>query len=305
MKKYSRIMVGIALITLTAGCGARVEVPPAHVGKIKTANCIEEKLHTPSSFRLPFSMMVRNQLLIVETSHFAVEEPLEIFMPKDKLVMTFDIRGTLSIAPDDANSIFENITAQDQDLTVMTIPSKKVYDIYGTQVIRTKARAIVTQYGIYDVLENMDEISLEILNACREELSGTPLRIQRLALSNVKPPSIIVVAQEKAKEREVAIQQAEADKLVDIKEAEAALEVALKQQEVDLVEAETQVLVEKKLSESVSGAFVTQRALKALDKLAASENTIIFLPFEAMTNPAMMIGAFQKSDLPIYNEDVQ
>jgi regulator of protease activity HflC (stomatin/prohibitin superfamily) len=295
MKKMIPLLLISAVAFMVSGCGTRVEVPPAHVGKIKTANGIEKDLQTPSSFRLPFSLMVKNQLIIVETSHFAAEEPMKIFMPKDKLLMTFDVRGTFSISPQDSGSIFDNITANNIDGTIMRIASDKVYAIYGKQVIRTKARAVVTKYGIYEVLDNMDAISLEIADACKEALKDTPLKIQRLGLADITPPEVIVKAQESAKEREVAIQEAEAQKMVDLKKAEAAKEVALKQQEVDLIEAETQVLVEKKLSESVSEAFVTQRALKALDKLVASDNTKFFLPFDAMTNPAIMIGAMNKA----------
>jgi len=290
MKKHITALLLVAIVAFSAGCGTRVEVPPAHVGKVKTANGIEKQLYTPSSFRLPYSMFVKNQLIIVETSHFAMTEVMEVFMPKDKLVMRFDVRGTYSISPEDSASIFDNVTAANQDADIMTISSKKVYDIYGLQVIRTKARAVVTQYDIYYVLDNMDAISIEIADACAVALKVTPLRIQRMGLANVKPPEIIITAQSKAKEREVAIQEAEANKLVSLKEAEAALEVAIKQQEVDLIEAETQVLVEKKLAESVSDAFVTQRALKALNKIMDSDN-VIFLPNEAMTNPQIMIGA--------------
>jgi len=296
MKKCITLLMAILLIGVMPGCGTRVEVPPAHVGKIKTANGIEKQIYKPSSFRLPYSPFVKNQLIIVETSHFAVNEPMEIFMPKDKLIMRFDIRGTFSISPLDVDSIFDNITAQGVDKRIMSIPSMSVYDIYGQQVVRTKARAVVTKYKIYDILENMDKISIEIAAACQEALKDTPLRIQRLALSDVNPPQVIIDAQEKAKEREVAIRSAEADKLVALKRAESAKAVALKQQEIDLIEAETQVLVEQKLTESVSEAFVTQRALKALDKLVESDDsTIVFLPLEAMTNPAMMIGAMSQS----------
>jgi hypothetical protein len=107
----------------------------------------------------------------------------------------------------------------------------------------------------------------------------------------------VVVAQESAKKREIAIKEAENEKQVSLKKAEAALEVAFKQQQVDLKEAETQVLVNLKLSEGVNDAFVTQRALKVLASLAENPNTVFFLPMEAMKNPSMMMGAFNKHNL--------
>ena len=279
------------------GCGIRVEVPTAHVGKIKTANGLSKDMKAPSSFRLPLGWFrAKPELIIVETSHFAKEENMELFMPKDKLKLNFDIRGTFSVSKSNANDVFENLVAtQSDENRVLEISAAKVYDVYGKQVIRTKARSVLSKYTIKEILDNMDGISLEIKNACQAELDSAPLDIIRIGLANVKLPSVIVDAEENAKKREVAIQQAEANKQVSLKESEAALEVALKQQEIDLLEAETQVLVDKKLAEGVSEAFITQRSLKALEKLSTSNNkTIILLPYEAMKNPALLLGAMQE-----------
>ena len=282
----------IAGTTLLTGCGARVEVPPAHVGKVKTSQGIEDRVYQPSSFRLPYSLMVKNQLILVETATTAQKETLEVFMPKDQLLLKFDVRGMYSISQENTDTIFTNITPiSTSNGNILYVPNEKVYETYGQQIIRTKARAVLSQHTIEYVLSNLDAVSNELYDACKKELDKTPLTVHRLGLADVRPPDIILRAQETAKEREVAIKQAEAEKQIKLANAEAAREVALKQQEVDLIEAETQVLVEKKLAESVSEAFVTQRSLKALDKLASSENTIVFLPMEAMTNPSIMIGA--------------
>ncbi len=296
MNSASSTLFNLALAALLTGCGARVEVPPAHVGKVKTSQGIEAKVYQPSSFRLPYSPMVKNQLILVETATTAQQEALEVFMPKDQLLLKFDVRGMYSISQENTDTIFTNITPQDTgDSNILYVPNARVYETYGRQIIRTKARAVLSKHTIEYVLSNLDLVSNELYEACKVELDKTPLTVHRLGLADVRPPDIILRAQETAKEREVAIKQAEAEKQIKLANAEAAREVALKQQEVDLIEAETQVLVEKKLAESVSEAFVTQRSLKALDKLATSGNTIVFLPMEAMTNPAIMIGATQEA----------
>lgn len=117
----------------------------------------------------------------------------------------------------------------------------------------------------------------------------------QFGLSDIQPPEVIVNAQEMAKEREVAIETAEAQKQVQLKEAEAQLEVARKQQEIDLVEAETQVLVEQKISEAVNEAFVTQRALKILDKMAENNNKTFVLPMEAFKKPELLMGVYSEA----------
>ena len=144
------------------------------------------------------------------------------------------------------------------------------------------------------VMENREEISAELSKKVRARLKSTPITTIRFGLADVQPPKVIVDAQEAAKKREIEIQKAQADKIIKLTEAEAALEVAIKQQDVDLKEAETQVLVNKKLAEGVTQAWVTQRSLKVLEKLQ-NGNHVILMPTEAYSNPAMMVGIMNKA----------
>jgi regulator of protease activity HflC (stomatin/prohibitin superfamily) len=180
----------------------------------------------------------------------------------------------------------------------------KVYATYAQPVIREAVRSVITQYNIEQIMENRDAVSQKLTQIVREKLKSTPIQIIRFGLANVQPPQVIVDAQEAAKKREIDIQQAEADKLVKIKEAEGRLEIAKKQQQVDLYEAETQVLVQKKLDKGVTPAYIAQRGLKALELLAQSNNKVILLPTEALTNPAIMVGVMQeagKDGSPVVN----
>lgn len=292
---------GIAAIVLVAclvlsGCGARVEVPTAHVGKVKTSDGLQEGLKYPSSFRLPPSATVRNELVLVETSHFPVEEKIKLFMPKDKLNLTFDVRGTMFISPEQSEELFERMTArrQSDNSRILLISSNDVYETYGKQLIRATVREIVSGYTIEEVMNSRASINDELAKSITELFSGKkyPLGVIQFGLADIQYPDVIVKAQELAKEREVAIETAEAQKQVALKEAEAELEVARKQQEVDLVEAETQVLVEAKLSEAVNDAFVTQRALKILDKMADNPSKTFVLPMEAFAKPEMLMGVY-------------
>ena len=106
---------------------------------------------------------------------------------------------------------------------------------------------------------------------------------------------MIVEAQQATKAREVAIDQAKADRLVALTEADAELEVAKKQQMVDLLHADTQRQVGLKLTAGVNQAFVQQRVLTVLESLAKSKNRIFVVPDEALTNPAMMTSVNQKA----------
>lgn len=217
-----------------------------------------------------------------------------IYMPKDQLNLKVDLRGivTVSSGEENINQIFDRVTAKPTDSSrVRLIPLSSVYSIYAQPIIREVVRSALTKYSIAEVMASRAKVSAELTELIRSKLSTTPISVKQLGLADVQPPEVIVRAREAAKEREIAIQRAEADKQVKLKEAEAALEVAKKQQQVDLKEAETQVLVNQKLTEGVNEAFVTQRWLKVMDQLSLNTSgKVIILPYEAMKNPSLMIG---------------
>lgn len=293
MKKS--FLLGLPLLLLfVSGCGKVVEIPPAHVGKLSTASGLKDGIIPPSKIRLSSFCLTCDSIILAEASDYGVKEGMQIFMPKDKLNLTVEVRGTFSISNQQSNveKIFARLTATPKSSRVSIISMKKVYDTYAQPVVREAVRSIITKYSIQQIMENRDAISKELIKEIRQKLAATPITTIRLGLANVQPPDVIVKAQETAKERAIAIERAEAEKQVKLKEAEAALEVAIKQQEVDLKEAETQVLVNKKLAEGVTPAFIAQRSLRVLEQLAKSDNKVFFMPTEAMSNPAIMLGSF-------------
>ena len=130
-------------------------------------------------------------------------------------------------------------------------------------------------------MENRDAISGELQKEIARRLEGTPLTVKRLGMADIQFPEVIIRAKELAVEREVEIERVRAD-----------LAIAQEQQKIDLTEAETQVKVNQKLAEGVSEAFMKQRALTILSDLANNDSkTIVYLPYEAMSNPSVMIGS--------------
>lgn len=288
MKKILSLM---SVVLFLVGCGEQVNVPNTYVAKKQTPSGLQEGLIYPSIFRLDYFCFNCDNAILAEVSDYPEKEKMQIFMPKDKLNLTVEVRGTFSVSKKDSviEQIFASVPSQAQNERISFIPLKKVYDTYAQPIIRRVVRSVITKYSIMEVMENRDGISVELTKEVRKELKTTPITISNFGLADVQPPAVIVTAQEETKSREIAIARAEANKQVKLKEAEAALEVAIKQQQVDLKEAETQVMVNKKLGEGVTNAWVTQRSLKVLESLKDG-NHFFVLPYEALTNPAMLIG---------------
>jgi regulator of protease activity HflC (stomatin/prohibitin superfamily) len=261
------------------------------------ARGLEEGLRGPSTFRLAFNILGFNpsELVIVEASDQQKREAMSLFMPKDKLVMIFDCRGTFSIASDaqHAEAIFSRLPSTPIGGYTSKIDFDDVYSVYAQQIIWTTCRAILVKYDIEHVMAHREAISAELEKAIDKRLEGTPIKLVHFGLSSVQPPELILEAQKVSKQREVEIDQAKADRLVKLKEAEGELEVAKKQQQVDLLQADTQRQVGLRLTKGVNHAFVQQRVLSSLEKLSASKDKVIIVPDAALQNGPLMTAIHQ------------
>ncbi|GAA3918326.1 SPFH domain-containing protein [Litoribacillus peritrichatus] len=275
MKKAITVILASLIL---AACGEHVEIPPAHVGKVLTKNGYAPDTLTPSKFRLEPCWAYCDRLIILEVSDKPLVEKLTVFMPKDKLNLAVDIRGTFSIPNDNTtiNSLFDRIPAENE-----IIPAHKIYSTYGQQAVRGIVRSEITKYTIQDVLENRESISQNIHAAISDKLisTKTPLVISRFELADVQPPKVIVQAQEAAKKREIDIQQAEADAQVKLTEAELALEVAKKDRLVEREKAEAIAeqnrIAAKSITPEVLAYKKLETALAIYTELAKNGNTII------------------------------
>lgn len=283
MKKV--ILVALMALTLM-GCGFKVEVPPAHVGKILTKNGYAPETIPPSKFRLQACWAYCDKLTTLEVSDTRLMEKLTVFMPDDKLNLTVDIRGTFSIPsdPKTIDALFDRVPATEtNNKNLSKIDAKKIYDIYGRQAVRGIVRSEITKYTIQDVLENRQSIGENIHAAIAEKLKSTqtPLLISRFELADVQPPKVIVEAQQAAKEREIDIQKAEADAQVELVKAERELEVAKKNRLVEREKAEAIAEQNRIAAKSITPEVLAYKKLEtalAIVEAASSNGNLILLP---------------------------
>jgi F0F1-type ATP synthase epsilon subunit len=301
--KLLKIGLGLGLMTALSGCfGEVVEIPTAHRGVISTGSGLQDEILPPSKLRLSSFCRVCDNIILGEVSDYGKVESMQLYMPKDKLNITVETRGTFATSdePADLKMIFGRVSPVPVRDRVSKVPANAVYETYAQQIIRDRVRSVIAKYDIATLMANREQVGAELRDEVRKALEGRPVKVLNFGLADIQPPEVIIAAEIKRKAREIAISEAEANKQIRLKDAEANLEVAVMQQAVELKEAETQVLVEQKLKEGFSQAYVAQRGLRILEQLAGSSNKVIFLPTEALNNPAVMIGgietALEKSD---------
>lgn len=258
--------------------GERVEVPPASVGLVLTPNGFEGEIIPPSRFRLDPCFFVCDKLAVIEASDQARMEQMQILMPDDNLQLGVDIRFTMALS-DDPNRIlevFDRIRPQRLESGNFGTTLQQVYETYGVSIVRSTARAVITQYSIAEVAANQAAVGAEVRRAIASEFENTPLELRQLGLAGIQFPQIVTQAMEQRREREIAIETAEAEAQIQIRQAQARLEVARANREADLLEAETIAQANQILAEGVTPELIEYRRLNVIQSLGENGNTVFF-----------------------------
>ena len=287
MKNLIKISaISLAAIVM-AGCGKPVEVPNAAVGKIMGTNGYQEGVIPTSKFRLPKCWTYCDKLVTLDVSDQQQSETMNLFMPKDKLNVRYDLRLTLAVKPQAYEEIFAKITPQpsvDDQLSEINIG--KVYQTYAQQVIRAEAREIISKYSIAQVVSSREAINDELADVLAKSVSEkTPFSVRYVGLADVQYPEVITKAQENAAERREKIQQEEAQLEISKVALERELQEQQLQRKIEVEKAEAEAEVNKILADSITPSYVKYRSLQIMEKIASSENKV-FVPTEMLDSMA-------------------
>lgn len=263
MKKIGIFGALVLAATLLTGCGERVEVPPAHIGKIMGKDGYQENIIPTSKFRLAPCFAYCDRLVLLEIADKSYTEPLVIFIPEDKLNMKVDIRTTLSLNPRKTSELFTAISPQEKGSQLSTISTEAVYTTYARQIIQAEVREYLSQFSIAEIASSNEKINADLRERLAKTIEArTPFNVRYAGLTNIQYPKIITDAQEAAAERREAIQQAEAQLQIRKVELENELQEAQLQRAIEKEKSETEALGQKILAESVDSRVLELRRLE-------------------------------------------
>lgn len=265
--KLSNILKASALalaVSLTVGCGQKVEVPPGHVAKIMTKDGYQETLIPSSMFRLPFCTTYCDKLVVLDTTDRRYSERLEIFIPKDKLNIKLNIDATLRVDGGKAKNLFAQLpqsagaTSQDSLITGAT-----VYNTYGKQVMEAEVRSYLTQFSIGEISSNIEKINTDIRLILQKVMSErTPFVVVNAGFTNIEFPPTIVNAQIASAERREAVAKEEAQLEVSKVTLERELKEAQLQRQIEKEKAETEAIKQRAVAESITPQYLKMRELE-------------------------------------------
>lgn len=257
-------LLAIILAVFLTACGARVDIPPASIGKIITKSGYQDGLIGTSKIRLDFCVVYCDKLALLQTADRSTNENLTIFMPKDKLEMRVSIRTTLSIDTRKADNLFNVIVPMPtEDDNIVSIPWDTIYQTYAQQIILINTREYLSKFSIAEVASNMEQVNNELGAIIQEQLlEKTPFMVRNVGIVSVKYPDIITAAQENAAQRREQIQQEEAQLQISQVRLERELQEARLQRMIDFEKAEGEAAAQKIQREVVDSRVLELRRLE-------------------------------------------
>lgn len=262
-KTIWRALAAVALVAGLTACGEKVEVPPAHVGKIMTKDGYQDNLIPTSKFRLEKCWAYCDRLVLLDVSDKAYQESMSIFIPEDKLNLDVTIRATLSINPNKTAELFTAISPKEESDQVSTIANETVYRTYASQIIQTEVREYLSKYSIAEIASSNEKMNADLRTQLSKIIEArTPFSVRYVGITNLKYPKIITDAQESAAERREAIQKEEAQLAISKAQLERQLQEAKLQRAIDKEKAETEALSQTVLAQSVDARVLQLRKLE-------------------------------------------
>ncbi|WP_287918484.1 SPFH domain-containing protein, partial [Comamonas sp.] len=261
--KYKNILAAITTVLVLAACGQKVEVPPAHVGKIMTKDGYQDNLIPTSKFRLGKCWAYCDRLVLLDVSDKAYQEAMTIFIPEDKLNLDVTIRATLSINPKKTAELFNAIAPTEVSGDISTIANEQVYRTYASQIIQAQVREYLSKLSISEIASSNEKINSDLRIQLGNAIEAlTPFSVRFVGITNLKYPKIITDAQESAAERREAIQKEEAQLAISKAQLERELQEARLQRAIDKEKAETEAMSQAVLAQSVDSRVLQLRKLE-------------------------------------------
>lgn len=265
----------ILVVVLFAVC-ERVTVPPAAKGKILSTAGYSADVKETGRYWLFFS----EEMVVLDTSTHSLKQPVSVKMADD-LDLSFEVRFRTRVGGSDRviNAMFNDIAHNNYQITLPMI-----YQVYGSDVVQTAARSVLSKYRTKDVSANYDKINQDLQKMLSEQLANSPLEMSNVVIGNITWPAVITAAIEKQQERELAITTEANEQAVRMVQKENELEMAKADYEIRMTRARAIRDENKLTAEGLNPILLQYRQMEVMEKMAENKNAV-FMPFEAMQTP--------------------
>ena len=310
---FTKKILPVAVSTIIAfsvlsfsGC-SRSQVPPAHYGKILSAEGYSPELLPTGKIWVAWW----NDMVLLEGSTQLIDIPTKVTMAEytanekgeriqvPGLDMKFILSLRFSIRPDEKviQTMFSSLTINPK----IGVTAINVFDIYAKNIIETTFRDLVGSFTPEEIFANRPMISKQFGEEIVKRLANTPIQIEKALVKKMTLPTVIVERIKTTKDKELEqAQENENQKVVMIiKSNEIALE--RKEAERQLVAATGAAAANTALAEGLNPQVLKLRELEIrkiyaeafktrMSKPAAGD--VVFLPFDSLNNTGAQVKMF-------------
>jgi hypothetical protein len=264
VKFISVAIIAVSAVVLT-GCGERVEVPPANLGKIMTNNGYQKETIPTSKIRLDPCFSVCDKLVTLDQSDKTVIEKVTIFMPTDKLQLVVPVQTTLAINPTKVDSLFNTLPPSDDgdgNNQTATIKWATIYSTYAQSIIAAETTSFISKYSISELSSNLEQINADLRKHLTDVIAKrTPFNARYVGISQIQYPDIITKAQEGAAQRREQIQTEEAQLEISKVKLERELQEARLTRQIELEKSQTTAAANRVQAETITSAVLEKQRL--------------------------------------------
>lgn len=257
LKSLATTLCVIGAAVALSGCGERVEVGPAQIGKIMTSKGYQAGFIPTSKFRLDACLPGEacDKLVVMDIADRSKQEKLEVFMPEDKLLMNIVVETTLTVDPKKSEPLFNTLpqTAIENQDQMSAIAWETIYTTYARQIILAETGEFISKFNIPYIASNRDVVNTKLRDHLKKQIEArTPFIAKYIGLVDVKYPPMIVTAQLNAAKRREEIQQQEAELEVSKVKLERELQEARLNRQIEIEKAETEAASQRAQSATIT-----------------------------------------------------
>lgn len=257
MRKLFTVLLIIGAALGLTGCYE--QIPAGTVGKVMGKSGFQPEVYPPSKIWLEeFATATPEKLYLAQTTTQKFNEPFKVLL-SDKLEIAGEIvfRGRIRSDKKTINYIFNDMTMNDNVVTVA-----EVYNTYGRMVVVNTARSVISKYNVDEVNKNYERITLELYQAIAPKLESLPLEISDVTIGRIQYPEIVTTAIEKAKEKQMAIEEEQAKVQIKLEELRGKEEAAKAEYRIKMLEAKRIRDYNKMTSEGITPDLIKLRELE-------------------------------------------
>ncbi len=215
-KQLPLLFAFMAAVLIFSSCTKRVQV--GYIAMIQKPSGLTGEVLGPGNH----TCWGRDRIILVENAETNYQSHMDVLC-KDELNFSFDVNVLARLrASSGEDGKIANILDRQGGKIVWegdrgTIDFDVLYNTYVGPKVDAVSRSVVSKYETTQIRENRDKIEAEIMLEIIKATEDTPIEVVTVVTSNFDYPDIITEAQEKKKQREIQLEEEDANQALEMK----------------------------------------------------------------------------------------